>query len=349
MPAVHAGWRSVLGPRTRRARRHRDGAAAARAVGAGRLSASPGGALDPQRLRRRRRALRDARGRHGPRRVRDRRSHRDRLGGHGVGPGPGRRQGTSCTSATSATTTPCGRPSRCTGCAEPAETPAAPGSPLTGVEALQLTYPDGPSDAEVLLVDPTTGDLVIVTKSLLGASRVFEAAAASLVAGAPIPMVDAGGLDRARCRRNRAAGCPAPCSPAATCHRTGRSSCSAPTARCSCTSAPTTSRSPRPCRVSPASDSKRRSRKAKRSPSPVTARPMSRRAKAPTCRSTASGCLSRWPRRRRTHRARRRLTEAVDDDDGATIGAALIGGAALLLALGAGALFLSRRRRSGAG
>jgi len=77
---------------------------------------------------------------------------------------------------------------------EPGETPVAPGVPLTEVEVIDLQYPDGPSDAEALLIDPRTGDLVIVTKSLLGMSRVLRAPAASLVPGAPVPMVDEGGL-----------------------------------------------------------------------------------------------------------------------------------------------------------
>ena len=55
---------------------------------------------------------------------------------------------------------------------EPGDVPVAPGVPLTEVEAIELQYPDGPSDAEALLIDPRTGDLVIVTKSLLGRSRV---------------------------------------------------------------------------------------------------------------------------------------------------------------------------------
>jgi hypothetical protein len=37
---------------------------------------------------------------------------------------------------------------------------------LTGVVALEMTYPDGPRDAETLLSDPLTGDLYIMTKNL---------------------------------------------------------------------------------------------------------------------------------------------------------------------------------------
>ncbi len=40
--------------------------------------------------------------------------------------------------------------------------------------ALVLKYPDGPHDAEVLLVDPVTGDLFVVTKDLQGRSAVYR-------------------------------------------------------------------------------------------------------------------------------------------------------------------------------
>ena len=59
--------------------------------------------------------------------------------------------------------------------AEPEAAPVPPGVALSGAEAIELTYPGGPVDAEALLVDPRTGDLVIVTKStrrrLAGARR----------------------------------------------------------------------------------------------------------------------------------------------------------------------------------
>lgn len=48
---------------------------------------------------------------------------------------------------------------------------------LSGVEALELTYPGGEAhDAETLLVDPAGGDLYVVTKQGDGASTVFRAA-----------------------------------------------------------------------------------------------------------------------------------------------------------------------------
>ena len=39
---------------------------------------------------------------------------------------------------------------------------------LAGVDALRLRYPDGPHNAEAMLVDPRTGDLVIITKVATG-------------------------------------------------------------------------------------------------------------------------------------------------------------------------------------
>jgi hypothetical protein len=77
---------------------------------------------------------------------------------------------------------------------EPDAAPAAPGEPLPGAVAIDLVYPAGPSDAEALLIDPASGDLVIVSKSVTGASRVLTADAAALVAGAPVTLVDRGGL-----------------------------------------------------------------------------------------------------------------------------------------------------------
>lgn len=51
---------------------------------------------------------------------------------------------------------------------------------LTEVEALVLRYPDGPHDAEVLLVDPLDGAIYIVTKEITGIpSTVFRALAES--------------------------------------------------------------------------------------------------------------------------------------------------------------------------
>jgi hypothetical protein len=48
---------------------------------------------------------------------------------------------------------------------------------LSGVETLTLTYPDGPRNAETLMVDQLSGDLYIVTKSNFTNERVYRAAA----------------------------------------------------------------------------------------------------------------------------------------------------------------------------
>jgi hypothetical protein len=66
--------------------------------------------------------------------------------------------------------------------AEPAAPPTGAGGRLTGVATIHLAYPDGPVDAEALLVDPRSGDLFVLTKEV-GVSRVFRASAASLVDG----------------------------------------------------------------------------------------------------------------------------------------------------------------------
>jgi hypothetical protein len=76
--------------------------------------------------------------------------------------------------------------------AEPAVKPAAPGAALGGAAVIQLQYPKGPADAEALLIDPRTGDLVIVTKALSGISRVLVAPKASLQPGATVTMTDTG-------------------------------------------------------------------------------------------------------------------------------------------------------------
>ena len=66
---------------------------------------------------------------------------------------------------------------------------------LTGVETLTLGYPDRAHDAETLLVDPISGDLVIVTKELAtGVSLVFHAPA-PFDANAPVTLEQAGQID----------------------------------------------------------------------------------------------------------------------------------------------------------
>lgn len=78
---------------------------------------------------------------------------------------------------------------------EPVAAPVDDGAPLAEVVTLRLGYPDGPADAEALLVDPVTGDLVIVTKELDGRSQVLVAGAADLAADRRITMVDAGEIE----------------------------------------------------------------------------------------------------------------------------------------------------------
>ena len=51
---------------------------------------------------------------------------------------------------------------------EPAAPDAAAAGPIAGAEIARFTYADGPRDAEALIADPVSGDLVVVEKSLLG-------------------------------------------------------------------------------------------------------------------------------------------------------------------------------------
>jgi hypothetical protein len=55
--------------------------------------------------------------------------------------------------------------------------------PLDGVDALTLQYPDGPHDAEALMVDPRSGELYIVVKHLTGGAAAVYRAPAGLAAG----------------------------------------------------------------------------------------------------------------------------------------------------------------------
>lgn len=47
--------------------------------------------------------------------------------------------------------------------------------PADDYDTFELTYPDGPHDAETLLVDPVRGELVIMTKEWDGSSRIYSA------------------------------------------------------------------------------------------------------------------------------------------------------------------------------
>lgn len=76
--------------------------------------------------------------------------------------------------------------------AEPASAPDGTDATLDGAEAIQLTYPAGPEDAEALFVDPLSGDLFIITKQLSGFSKVLTAAATELADRGPVTMRQVG-------------------------------------------------------------------------------------------------------------------------------------------------------------
>jgi hypothetical protein len=67
----------------------------------------------------------------------------------------------------------------------------ARGAALPGVEALPLTYADGPRNAEALLADPVSGDLFVVEKDLTG-GRVPTYRIPAGAAGTPVVMEAAG-------------------------------------------------------------------------------------------------------------------------------------------------------------
>lgn len=77
--------------------------------------------------------------------------------------------------------------------AEPPTRPDGTGGALAA-ETVTLRYPDGPVNAEALLVDPRDGTLVVLTKED-GVSRVFTAPAASLVDGATVTLAAAGSFE----------------------------------------------------------------------------------------------------------------------------------------------------------
>ena len=55
--------------------------------------------------------------------------------------------------------------------------------PADEIQTITLRYPDGPRDAETLLVDPVTRDIVIVDKRFGGASEVYQATEADWADG----------------------------------------------------------------------------------------------------------------------------------------------------------------------
>jgi hypothetical protein len=66
---------------------------------------------------------------------------------------------------------------------------------LTGVERITLRYSDGAHDAETLLVDPATGEMVIVTKAVGAPSQLFHAAAVASPPPAETVLEPAGAVD----------------------------------------------------------------------------------------------------------------------------------------------------------
>jgi hypothetical protein len=65
---------------------------------------------------------------------------------------------------------------------------------VDATEVFELAYPDGPQDAEALLVDPRTGDLFVVTKERRRA-RVFTVSAGRLKPGGEIRLTPLGSID----------------------------------------------------------------------------------------------------------------------------------------------------------
>jgi hypothetical protein len=78
--------------------------------------------------------------------------------------------------------------------AEPAAAPGGAGGALELLDTTEVAYPDGPVDVEALVVDPELGDVLLLTKDLLGASRVLRVPAERLGAGEVVSADDVGGF-----------------------------------------------------------------------------------------------------------------------------------------------------------
>jgi hypothetical protein len=65
---------------------------------------------------------------------------------------------------------------------------------LTGVDTLTLKYPDGPKNAEALLLDPRSGELLVIQKSLTGGPVGIYSAPADLAAGSTTVLTRVGTL-----------------------------------------------------------------------------------------------------------------------------------------------------------
>jgi hypothetical protein len=78
--------------------------------------------------------------------------------------------------------------------AEPADRPDGSGGRLRVADQTEIRYPDGPADVEAVVVDPRRGDLLLVTKSYLGRSRVLLVPEASLGRPGVVEATDVGGF-----------------------------------------------------------------------------------------------------------------------------------------------------------
>ncbi len=74
---------------------------------------------------------------------------------------------------------------------------SAPGE-ISDLEELRITYPTGPADAETLIVDPVSGEIVIATKTLSGRARLLgigaDAPWGGLIEGVDLGVVSLGFL-----------------------------------------------------------------------------------------------------------------------------------------------------------
>lgn len=75
---------------------------------------------------------------------------------------------------------------------EPTVAPTSPPTAvvdLSGVDTIQLTYPDGAHNAETLMVDPASADIYVVTKNSAGSSRVYRAPAPHAAGSTVMPQL----------------------------------------------------------------------------------------------------------------------------------------------------------------
>ena len=75
---------------------------------------------------------------------------------------------------------------------------AAPAIDLSGVERLAFTYPDGPHDAETLLIDPLLEEMFILTKDLQPNTTSIYSASTAVEPGESVTLSMVGQLDMAR-------------------------------------------------------------------------------------------------------------------------------------------------------